>query len=196
MAQPKHAEPMRADRPPTVARVGMTADEYFALPETMQPQNLIDGRLYVSPAPIVRHQRITGHLYVCLYEFATDRGGEVILSPTDCQLDDRTVVQPDLGYISAERLAILTEKRVEGAPDLVIEVLSPGTRRFDRQKKLAVYARNGVHEAWLVDPDAETVTVFTGTGNEWTRERSVLFGENIPSDIVEIGAGNLVREAE
>jgi Uma2 family endonuclease len=195
MAQPKYAEPMEADRPPKVVRVGMTADEYFALPETTQPQNLIEGRLYVSPAPILRHQRLTGHLYVALYEFAIKHGGEVLLSPTDCRLDDRTVVQPDVAYVSEKRLGMLTDKRVEGAPDLVIEVLSPGTRRFDRQKKLQTYGLNGVREAWLVDPDAETVTVFSGNGTGWTDERSVLFGEAIPSDVVDIGAGNLVREA-
>ena len=104
------------------------------------------------------------------------------------------MAQPDLGYVRDERRGILRGKRVEGAPDLVIEVLSPGTRRFDRQQKLAAYGRNGVREAWLVDPDAETVTIFTGTGSEWTREQSVLFGEPIPSEIVDIGAGNLARE--
>src|SRR6185312_6560194 len=77
---------------------------------------------------------------------------------------------------------------------LVVEVLCAGTVAFDTEAKLAVYARNGVREAWLVDPDAETVTIFSGTGSEWTRERSVLFGEAMPSDVVDIGAGNLVRE--
>lgn len=196
MAQPKHAEPMEIDAPPTVTRVGMTAEEYFALPETMQPQNLIEGRLYVSPAPILRHQRISGQLYIVLFEFAAKNGGEAFISPNDCRLGDRTVVQPDVLYVSKERLGILTERRVEGAPDLVVEVLSPGTRRFDRQQKLAAYAPNGVREAWLVDPDAETVTVFSGDGGAWQRERSVLFGEPIPSDVVDIGAGNLAREAE
>ena len=194
MAQPKYAEPMDVDAVPVVTRVGMTADEYFALPETMQPQNLIEGRLYVSPAPIDRHQDIVGELYIELSGYRREHGGYVILSPFDCWLADGTVVQPDTGYVIAARRQ-LVDRYMHGAPDLVVEVLSPGTRRFDRQKKLQTYGVNGVREAWLVDPDAETVTVFTGNGSEWTRERSVLFGEAIPSDIVDIGAGNLVREA-
>ena len=189
MAQPKHAEPMEAERPPTVARVGMTADEYLALPETSQPQNLIDGRLYVSPAPRPRHQLIVGDLYVAIRTFQLGNGGYSILSPTDCVLNDGTVVQPDVAYIRAGREAIVGN-RVNGAPDLAIEVLSPGTRRFDRQKKLRAYGLNGVREAWLVDPEAETVTVFTGSGGEWTHEQSVLFGETIPSSVVDIGSGN------
>ena len=194
MAQPKYAELMEAEGPPKVVRVGMTADEYFALPETMQPQNLIEGRLYVSPSPIDRHQDIVGGLYIELSGYRREHGGYVILSPFDCWLADGTVVQPDTGYVIAERRQ-LVDRYMHGAPDLIIEVLSPGTRRFDRQQKLAVYARNGVREAWLVDPDAETVTVFTGKGTDWTREQSVLFGEPIPSDVVDIGAGNLLREA-
>ncbi|HXU24298.1 MAG TPA: Uma2 family endonuclease [Tepidiformaceae bacterium] len=193
MAQPKYAEPMEVDAVPVVTRVGMTADEYFALPETMQPQNLIEGRLYVSPSPIDRHQDIVGELYIELSGYRREHGGYVILSPFDCWLADWTVVQPDTGYVIAARRQ-LVDRYMHGAPDLVVEVLSPGTRRFDRQKKLQTYGVNGVREAWLVDPDAETVTVFTGNGSEWTRERSVLFGEAIPSDIVDIGAGNLVRD--
>ena len=185
---------MDVDAVPVVTRVGMTADEYFALPETMQPQNLIEGRLYVSPSPIDRHQDIVGELYIELSGYRREHGGYVILSPFGCWLADGTVIQPDTGYVIAARRQ-LVDRYMHGAPDLVVEVLSPGTRRFDRQKKLQTYGVNGVREAWLVDPDAETVTVFTGNGSEWTRERSVLFGEAIPSDIVDIGAGNLVREA-
>ena len=193
MAQPKYAEPMEAERPPKVVRVGMTADEYFAGPETMQPHNLIDGRLYRSETPTPRHQELVGDLAVALYHYREGHGGYVILSPSDCRLDDVNVLQPDLGYVIAARRR-LVDRYMHRAPDLIIEVLSPGTRRFDRQQKLAVYARNGVREAWLVDPDAETVTVFSGNGSEWTGERSVLFGDAIPSDVVDIGSGNLVRE--
>jgi Uma2 family endonuclease len=195
MAQPKYAPREEVDGVPVVERVGMTAEEYFAQPETMQPQNLIEGRLYVSPAPIDRHQDIVGDLYLALREYRRGHGGYVILSPFDCRLGDGTVVQPDTGYVVAER-AHLVDRYMHGAPDLVVEVLSPGTRRFDRQRKLATYGGNGVREAWLVDPDAETVTVFTSDGKGWQQECSVLFGEVIPSAVVDIGAANLVREAE
>jgi Uma2 family endonuclease len=93
----------------------------------------------------------------------------------DCVPPDGSVVQPDVGYISVERSHIFQD-HVMGAPDVVVEVLSRGTRRFDRIKKLDVYRRNGVREAWLVDPDAQTVTVFFGESQQWVREQSVLFG--------------------
>jgi Uma2 family endonuclease len=196
MAQPKYAEPMGVDGPPVVTRVGMTADEYFGLPETMQPQNLIEGRLYVSPSPIPAHNDLAFDIASAIRDYRREHGGYVVLAPMDCRLGDRTVLQPDVMYLTEEHKGLRGNKRIEGAPDLVIEVLSPGTRRFDRQQKLAVYAHNGVREAWLVDPEAETVTVFSGEGGAWVRERSVLFGEPIPSDVVDIGAGNLAREAE
>lgn len=108
----------------------------------------------------------------------------------DCRLADGSVVQPDVGFIAPENLGIIHD-HIVGPPDLVIEVLSRGTRRFDRTKKLPVYARNGVREAWLVDPDSETVIVFAGDGEQWVREQSVLFGETIPSFVVPPGAYGL-----
>src|SRR6185437_5789975 len=134
-------------------REHLTAAEYFALPESSQPQNLIEGRLYVSPSPFWKHQATVGELFESLREFAREHGGEVILSPMDCELPDGSVLQPDVGYVSPGRLNIIGD-HVQGAPDLVIEVLSRGTRRFDRTKKLRIYGKNGVAEAWLVDPEA------------------------------------------
>lgn len=197
MAQPKIAlEPElvvsnETEAPPRVVRTGMTADEYFAMPETLTPHNLIEGTLYVSPSPFMKHQQAVGALYIAVAGFAETTGGEAILSPMDCKLADGTVTQPDVSYVGPERLHII-EDHVMGAPDLVIEVLSKGTRRFDRTTKLDAYGRNGVREAWLVDPEAETVTVYTGDGSKWVREESVLFGAEIPSGIVQVGAGGLV----
>ena len=175
---------------PVVVATGMTADSYFALPQVSQPQNLIEGRLCTSPSPFWKHQRVVGTLFVAVDAFAEQHGGAAILSPMDCKLPGGDVLQPDVGYIAAGREEIIQD-HVMGAPDLVIEVLSQGTRRFDRTKKLEAYGRNGVREAWLVDPEAESVTLFFGDGTRWVEETSVLFGEAVPSRIVDIGDAKL-----
>ena len=193
MALRKPVPKRQSDGEPVLIGENVTADEYFAMPETVIPHNLIDGRLYMSPSPFWNHQELVGSLYVAFREYARSTGGVPVLSPMDCRLSDRTVVQPDVAYIVAERAGII-QNHVMGAPDVVVEVLSPGTRRFDRQKKLDAYGRNGVREAWLVDPDAETVTVFSGDGSHWTDERSARFGEPIPSAVMAVGDAGLTRK--
>jgi Uma2 family endonuclease len=164
------------------------------MPETTTPHNLIEGRLFMSAAPTPRHQEIVGRLHVHLLAFADGVDARVYLSPPVCMLSDGTVVQPDISYISPERLDIVKE-RVVGAPDIAIEVLSPGTRRFDRVRKLRTYEKNGVPEVWLVDPDSQTVIVFFNGDGAWEREQSVLFGDAIPSAIAPVGSGGLEQFA-
>lgn len=193
MALRKPAPKRQSDGEPVLVGEKVTADEYFAMPETVIPHNLIDGRLYMSPSPFWNHQELVGSLYVAFRDYARSAGGAAILSPMDCRLSDRTVLQPDVGYIVPERAGIIQD-HVMGAPDVVVEVLSPGTRRFDRQKKLDAYERNGVREAWLVDPDAQSVTVFSGDGSRWTEEQTVPFGAPIPSAVMAVGAAGLSRK--
>ncbi len=191
MAQARTSQPPAGpESTPRVVREGTTADEYFRLPESTAPHNLIDGRLFMSPSPFANHQRIVLMIGHALFEFARQAGGEALIAPIDCRLADGNVLQPDALYIGEANLEIIHE-HVIGAPDLVVEVLSRGTRWFDRNTKLGIYARNGVREAWLVDPDSETVIVFGGDGEKWTKEQSVLFGETIPSLIVEVGPAGL-----
>jgi Uma2 family endonuclease len=147
----------------------------------------------MSPSPFWNHQEVVLALVVEFKRYADNHGGKAFVSPMDCRLSDRTVLQPDVGYIVPERMGII-QNHVMGAPDVVVEVLSPGTRRFDRQKKLDAYERNGVREAWLVDPDAETVTVFSGDGSRWIDERSARFGEPIPSAVMAVGDAGLNRK--
>ncbi len=187
---PKNLPP---DGEPVVIAEGMTAEEYFRLPETMVQHNLIDGKLYMSPSPFARHQAIVMELAGSVHDFVRDQGGVMFVSPMDCKLPDGSVLQPDVLYIAPERAGIV-EGHVMGAPDVVIEVLSRGTRRFDRRKKLQKYERNGVREAWVVDPEGQTVIVFTRVEGRWVREQSALFGEQIPSAIVDIGAGGLSED--
>jgi Uma2 family endonuclease len=114
----------------------------------------------MTPAPSTRHQRAVGRLHRALADFAEERDlGEVFLAPCDVVFGERTAVQPDLLFIRRERLSIVTEPNIQGAPDLVIEVLSPSNASFDRETKLQVYARAGVRELWYVDPGARTAEV-------------------------------------
>ncbi len=193
MAQPQLAD-IEREAEPVLVREGMTVEEYLAMPETTTPHNLIEGRLFMSAPPTPRHQEIVLELVSRLHVHAKAAGGRAYVSPTDFMLGDGTVVQPDIGYISPDRLDIVQE-RVVGAPDIAIEVLSPGTRRFDRVRKLRTYEKNGVREVWLVDPDSQTVILFFNGDAAWQREQSVLFGDDIPSTIAPIGSGGLEQFA-
>jgi Uma2 family endonuclease len=128
--------------------------DYLELPE--QPRcELLYGRLLVTPAPTVRHQLVVVALVRLLHELSSRHGGYAVVSPVDVVLADHSIVQPDVIYVRRERAGILAQ-RVEGAPDLVVEILSPGTARRDLGEKLRLYAESGVSEYWIVDPGLET----------------------------------------
>ena len=130
----------------------MTTAEYLASPETVLPQELAYGVLRVADAPLVPHQHAVGRLYIALAQhLETHPSGQVWLSPIDVILDvDRAlVVQPDLLVVSDARRAIVQD-RVRGAPDLMIEVLSPDPRVGKIAERLGWFATYGVRECWLV----------------------------------------------
>jgi Uma2 family endonuclease len=130
---------------------GMTLQEYFATPETNLPRQLVDGVLHVRDAPFVSHQRAVFSLGRALHAHVAESGsGEVFLAPIDVILDpDRPlVVQPDALFVSQERSSIVRE-RVYGAPDLVIEVLSPHPRVGELAERVRWFAHYGVREIWL-----------------------------------------------
>ena len=139
-----------------------TLDDYYALPEERRVE-LIDGVIYDMAAPSAIHQRILGDLYVLFRECADKYGMpcEVFLSPFDVHLDkdNYTMVQPDLLAVCGETDEEIVT-RFEGAPDLVVEILSPSSRSKDQVLKLYKYQNAGVKEYWIVDPDHETVMVY------------------------------------
>lgn len=144
----------------TIVDPKLTYEDLRRMPDDGKRYELIEGEVFMTPAPRTRHQRTVGRLYVALVEFVRERDvGEVFLAPFDVVFGERTAVQPDLLFIRKDRLSIVTEMNVQGAPDLVIEVLSPSNAAFDRETKLQVYARAGVEELWYVDPDARTAEV-------------------------------------
>jgi Uma2 family endonuclease len=141
--------------------VRLTYRDILALPDDLLRHELIDGEHIVSPAPVIRHQRILRNLTVCLaIHLAAHPQGEVLFAPVDVLFSEHDMVEPDLVYISDERgRRQLNEKRLVGPPDLAVEVLSPSTRKIDETRKLRLYERFGVSEYWLVDPEQETVRI-------------------------------------
>lgn len=122
---------------------------------------LLDGELFRFPSPREIHQYILGRLFLRLGTFIYGRNlGRVYCSPFDVVLSDTDVVQPDLLFVSSGRESIITAENVRGAPDLVVEILSPATAERDRTLKLDLYARYGVREYWIVDPDDRKITLF------------------------------------
>jgi Uma2 family endonuclease len=141
-------------------KIKLTYQDYVLLPDDGKRYEILDGDLYVTPSPTARHQRVSRNLFMSLGQHVRDNGlGEVFFAPLDVILAEESIAQPDILFISNERLPIVRDW-VHGAPDLVIEILSPGTRERDRTLKRHLYARYGVRELWLVDPEARTVELF------------------------------------
>ncbi|HEX8154012.1 MAG TPA: Uma2 family endonuclease [Thermoanaerobaculia bacterium] len=147
----------------------LTYDDYAAMPDDGQRYELIEGELVLNPAPILKHQVVTGRIYARLLWHVEKHGaGLVVIAPTDVVLSPENVLQPDVLFVSKARASILTRANVQGAPDLVVETLSDGTRRRDENVKRRLYERYGVAEYWVVDPEADTVRVFRRDGDRFT----------------------------
>lgn len=141
--------------------VRLTYDDYLLFPEDGRRHEIIDGEHWVSAAPFLKHQDVLLALATLLRAFVKERDlGRVYVAPVDVLLSRHDVVQPDLVFVSRERAAILTERNIQGAPDLVAEILSDGTRKVDEEVKLELFERFGVREYWLVDPRRERVRVY------------------------------------
>ena len=139
--------------------IKFTVKEYMTTPEDKRYQ-LLDGELVLAPSPTQRHQAIVAQLFVALRQFVNDNGlGRVWFAPLDVVLSNYDVAQPDILFVSNDRANIITEANIQGAPDLVVEILSPATAEYDRGYKQLLYGRHGTQEYWLVDPDAGTVEV-------------------------------------
>jgi len=139
--------------------------DHAALPDDPRCE-LIHGRFYVSPSPSPLHQFVVGRLWRLLDDLAEVGGGLALPAPSDVHLADHTVAQPDVLYVSPERREIV-RAWIEGAPDLVVEVLSPSTERTDRLLKLNRYAEAGVREYWLVDPAARMIEFLVNDGGHF-----------------------------
>jgi Uma2 family endonuclease len=136
-----------------------TYDDLASLPDDGQRHEIIDGELVVSPSPTTRHQRVLLQLVKQFLALEQAKVATVWVAPLDVMLGPNVVVEPDLFVIRRGRRSALGVRAIHEAPDLVVEILSPSTTKHDRTRKRQIYARGGVREYWLVDPDGETVEV-------------------------------------
>ena len=145
-------------------RTRITAREYYQLPDYKQNDliQLINGEVIIGMPPMLKHKDIVREILIILALIARKLGGKAYDSPIEVRLDDNNVFEPDVLYIQPDNLAITQqdEKRIVGAPNLVVEVLSPSTAKFDRQEKYQAYEQHGVNEYWIVDPVYEVVEVW------------------------------------
>ena len=145
------------------ANVRFNYDDYLQLPEDKRYE-ILGGELYGLPTPSTRHQRVSLELLVALMRHTEEGGlGEMFCAPCDVVFSADNVAQPDILFIGTERSGIIGEANIQGAPDFVIEILSPKTREKDLTFKREIYARFGVREYWIVDPDAKTIEVLSWT---------------------------------
>jgi len=141
----------------TQPRIKVTVSDYMTTPEDKRYQ-LLDGELILAPSPTSRHQTILRELSATLHRFVTENWlGQVWFAPLDVVLSDYDVAQPDLLFVSNARSNVITEANIQGAPDLVAEILSPSSVEYDRGYKRTLYGRHGVREYWIVDPEDQTL---------------------------------------
>jgi Uma2 family endonuclease len=138
----------------------LTYDDLLATPENGGRYEIIGGELFVSASPAIRHQRSSRVLLREVDDFVVAGDlGEIFYPPIDVRLSPHNIVVPDLVFVSKERAHIVSDLLIDGAPDLLVEVISPSSKRRDHVRKAALYAMAGVREYWIVDPETKTVDV-------------------------------------
>ncbi len=141
----------------------LTYDDLCQTPDDGKRYEIIGGELIVSPAPILGHQEISGELFALLRQYVHQHHlGKVFFAPVDVRLGPHDIVEPDLLFVRQDRLNILDSGRyVMGRPDLVVEIISPSSRKTDQGAKFDLYERTGIPEYWLVDPTTRRCQLFT-----------------------------------
>ena len=173
------------------AKIKFTYEDYCHAPEGKRYE-LHDGDLVVVPSPKEQHQDSVGSIYYFLRAFLQGRElGRVYIAPFDIVFSNHDVVQPDVIFVSNENRDIITTDNIQGAPDLVVEVLSPSTAHRDRTFKRALYARHGVREFWLVDTDAHTIEVLLLGSNGYSVAAVYTAGQTLTSPTLKDFALNI-----
>jgi len=161
-------------KPVQIEQRKVTYTDLESWPDDGRRYELYDGEVYVCPAPRARHQLAMGELYAHLRQYAQRTDGIVLMSPIDIVFTEHNVLQPDICFFQASRRQFVTlDKAIRTPPDVVVEVLSPSTRRNDLGRKKATFARFGVSEYWLLDPHKEHVDRYAHADGAYERTLSV-----------------------
>jgi Uma2 family endonuclease len=181
-----NAVPYTASHPVPAKQGHWTYEDWLRLPDDGNRYEVIEGELIVSPPPGLPHQRSSGALFLRLAEYVEKHGlGMLVAAPVGVRLPGHPVpFQPDLVFVRQERSQILGEEYVEGAPDLVVEILSPSTRKYDRGKKFQVYQQAGVQEYWIVDQRARSIEVFSLRGKRYALGGKYGPGQRVASTVL------------
>ncbi len=173
---------------PAASGVKLTYDDFLLFPDDGKRHELIDGEHYVTPLPASKHQAIVWNLNGLLYAYLRDHPvGKAFGAPLDVVFSQFDVVEPDLLFISTERRKhVLTEKNVQGAPDLVVEIGSPSTRKRDETIKRRLYERFGVAEYWVIDPELDAIKIYRRAGDRYERaaELTLEAGDTLTSPLL------------
>jgi len=162
----------------------LTYEQFRQLPDNGKRYELIRGEVHLTPAPNTKHQSVVHNLDMSLGPYVhKNKLGDVWEAPLDVRLTEDTALQPDLVYISNARAGIIHEDCIAGAPDLVVEVLSPSTVAHDRTTKLGIYAAAGVPEFWLIDSQAKTVEVLKLQGKKYLVETTLAGDQVLTSNL-------------
>jgi Uma2 family endonuclease len=154
------------------SRMKLTHEDFLLFPDDGKRHELIDGEHYVTPSPNIRHQEISGRLYLLIGAWLeANPTGRLFYAPLDIVFSNVDVVEPDLLYVSNERAQeiLATKQNVTGAPEIVMEIGSPATRKRDETIKKRLYERSGVREYWVIDPDLDVVRVYRRSGERFAR---------------------------
>lgn len=155
------------DAPAPEADTRLTYDDLLEFPDDGRRHELIDGEHIVTPTPVTRHQRIVTRLARMIGNFLEDHPehGEVFAASVDIVLSRHDAVVPDVVLIAGDQAEILGDKNVQGAPALMVEVISPGSRKRDAQTKRRLFEKRGVREYWLIDPELDLVQIYRRGGD-------------------------------
>ena len=166
-------------------RLKFTYEDYLKLPDDGKVYQIIDGEVFMAPAPTPNHQRIVLQMTIRLSAFVNEKGlGEVFIAPCDVVLSEENVVQPDILFVSSQRAHIIGERYISGPPDLVVEVLSPGTEKIDRVLKRGLYERYGVKELWFVSPERREIQVLRLVRGKFVEHGRFGVGETLISPLL------------
>ncbi|MCP5502804.1 MAG: Uma2 family endonuclease [Leptospiraceae bacterium] len=160
-------------------------EHHFELLPEMAPYQLIEGRIIFMYSPSFRHQQVSMNLSYLIKNFLMENPiGEVVTAPLDVRLDEKNVVQPDILFVSIRRSNII-ERKIMGAPDFIIEILSPGNANYDKKTKLGLYGRFLVQEYWIVHPEEEWIEVYHNKAGIMWKQQTAKIGDMIVSKAIE-----------